>query len=227
MLLESFDRPDCDTLPMTDRTFVEILSYLFADFLWFEVDRIDLFPALATKKSDISAFRIEVVFAFFPKRRDIYEIGVGSRHISIIEILGRLQESVLCFSFHDWKETKGPSLVSLFWILYSTRFLKSEKLAYSSNSFGFFTEISSKKSQNCTQERSKKWASSSFLSFHSVAEKSLSLSLTIMKSPNSHKMILKGIPTEWQKKYRKNYSKILSRKPFGGFFPHWSSSSAE
>jgi hypothetical protein len=52
---------------MTDGTLIEILFHLFADFLWFEMDRINLLPAITAEKSDISAFRIEVVFALFPE----------------------------------------------------------------------------------------------------------------------------------------------------------------
>ncbi len=81
MLLEPFYRPNSDPFAMTNRALIEVFFHSFSDFLGFELDRIHRFPAVTTKKSDISAFWIEGIFSFFPKRGDIDEVSVGGgRH---------------------------------------------------------------------------------------------------------------------------------------------------
>lgn len=81
MLLEPFYCPYRNTFSMTNRALIEVFFHSLTDFLWFELDRIHRFPAVTTKKSDISAFWIEGIFSFFPKRRDIDEVSVGGgRH---------------------------------------------------------------------------------------------------------------------------------------------------
>jgi hypothetical protein len=67
MFLEPLDGTYSDTVTMTYGTFIEIFSHLLADFLWFEMDRLDRFPAFPTEKSDLSSLRIEVIFSFFAK----------------------------------------------------------------------------------------------------------------------------------------------------------------
>lgn len=80
VFLESFYSANGDSFSMTCRAFIEVFFHMFPDFLWLEADSIDLFPAFTTKKSYITAIRIEVVFSFFPKGWDIYEVSVGRCH---------------------------------------------------------------------------------------------------------------------------------------------------
>ena len=97
MLLESFYCPDGNSFPMTNRTLIEILFHFFPDFLWFEFDGFDLLPTITAKKPDISAFRIESVFSFLPKRWDIDEVIVGGSHAFSIKNYERLQDLFLPF----------------------------------------------------------------------------------------------------------------------------------
>ncbi len=69
---------------MTNWTLIEKLSHMLADLLWFEMDRLHLFATVTTPIRHLSAFRIECGFPLFPKRWDIHEIKVGSRHRKIV-----------------------------------------------------------------------------------------------------------------------------------------------
>jgi len=91
MFFESFECTDSDTFSMTHWAFIEVFSHFFSDFLWLELDRIHRFPAVTTKKSDISAFWIEVIFSFFSERGDVHEICVRSRHTIINDLIDQLR----------------------------------------------------------------------------------------------------------------------------------------
>jgi hypothetical protein len=80
MFLQSFACSYRDTLTMTDRALIEIFAHFFPYLLWLEVDGIDFFPAVTTEKLYLSSLWTEVIFPFFTKRRDIYEICVGGGH---------------------------------------------------------------------------------------------------------------------------------------------------
>ncbi len=81
MFFKSLFCPYSYSFPMTARTFIEVFSHFFSDFLWFELDSFDHFPTVTTIESDITTFRIEVILSFFSERRDIYEICIGSRQM--------------------------------------------------------------------------------------------------------------------------------------------------
>ena len=80
VFLESFHCSESDTFPMTQRAFVEVFFHLFAYFLWFEMYGFDNLAAVTTIKCHFSAFRIECTFTFFPERRNIDKVGIGSGH---------------------------------------------------------------------------------------------------------------------------------------------------
>ena len=104
VLFQSFDCAYGNPLTLTDRTLIEKLSYMLPDFLWFKSDCIDLFPAFATEIRNIPTFWSEIIFSFFPERRNIHEICIGSGHKSrIIKI--RIITSYVSFVF----------LLSFFW----------------------------------------------------------------------------------------------------------------
>ncbi len=82
VFFESFDCTNSNAFSMTDRTFIEIFSHFFSDFLWLKCYRLYTFPTIPTEKSNLSAFKIEIIFTLFSKRGNIHEISIGSRQLS-------------------------------------------------------------------------------------------------------------------------------------------------
>lgn len=74
--LEPLLCPNSHTMSVASRTLIEVLFHLFANFLWRQLDRLNGLATVTTIERYLSAFRIELGFAFFSKCRNIGEVRV-------------------------------------------------------------------------------------------------------------------------------------------------------